>query len=270
MRARRAFTLIELLVVIAIIMLLAAMLLPALNRARTTARNAGCINNLHQLDIAAISFAGDSDDFLPYVRSFHSAPGPYNALATPETRFTYGDWDTLTGDDSAASATAPAPVGPTLAAYLGKPVSTSGTANYRTVSYAYATNIRMPKVLLTCPDVRTADANYWPSYGLNLYLARNVTIGSQTYIRRKISSIQHAAEVVLFGDRKSNADPYGEQLWSYYAEHSYYTGGTIEWPVSAWRHGGRYNVGFVDGHAESWTKLDYTDTSPSGPPFADQ
>jgi len=64
--SRRAFTLIELLVVIAIIAILAAMLLPALSKAKEKGKRADCIGHLKQLLLSTHMYVVDFNDYLPY------------------------------------------------------------------------------------------------------------------------------------------------------------------------------------------------------------
>jgi prepilin-type N-terminal cleavage/methylation domain-containing protein/prepilin-type processing-associated H-X9-DG protein len=61
-----AFTLIELLVTIAIIAILAALLLPAVLRAKSSGQEIYCLNNIRQLGIATILYAQENNDRLPY------------------------------------------------------------------------------------------------------------------------------------------------------------------------------------------------------------
>jgi prepilin-type N-terminal cleavage/methylation domain-containing protein/prepilin-type processing-associated H-X9-DG protein len=76
---QRGFTLIELLVVIAIIAILAAMLLPALSRAKAKAQGVQCVNHLKQLNLCWILYSGDNSDRLVYNNPVPSLTAPDNS-----------------------------------------------------------------------------------------------------------------------------------------------------------------------------------------------
>lgn len=167
-RKIRAFTLIELLVVIAIIGILAALLLPALGRARAKARMALCTSNLHQLGLAMQMWWDDHDQhfmpladggftpsltnswpilLLPYVVNaknvYHCPDDKYfswdgGKMSALTESYGYDWWPLTTASDPGGSAYVGAPLSKCIGSAKTLLLSDSTDADTDGIHYAYA------------------------------------------------------------------------------------------------------------------------------------
>lgn len=227
----RAFTLVELLVVLAIIALLLSILIPALGAARSQSKAVVCKNNLRQLVLANTGYAIENNGCF--------------ALAAPDI---YSITNNLRWHGVRANNSEPFD-------WRKSPLA----------SYFAGDEVKQ------CPQkVNFRKGNPWDynfedgcgGYGYNMtYIGSRIWEGySDENCRKPVRNFEVAssAQTIMFADCAMAKADGGV---SYYLEYSFaeppWNGWSYAWPSIHFRHRGRANVGWVDGHISSETMTDF-------------
>jgi len=231
-RRQKGFTLIELLVVIAVIAILAAMLLPALTRAKQQAQSTKCKSNLHQMSLAMSMYLHDGGRY-PYA-SYHTNVGPAATI----------EWVDLLGPYYPLNWTNRAYHCPAYRGYITGPdvwSSSFGIASVFSGSYGYN-------------GFGTWQWGEWPSRNLGLGGAYVDQIDYPSTISE--AQVSMPSDMVEFGEPLlilQNVQVKGPPLWtSYDVVYPEPSSGSIRTQVKyPLRHGQNCNVVFCDGHQEA-------------------
>jgi prepilin-type N-terminal cleavage/methylation domain-containing protein/prepilin-type processing-associated H-X9-DG protein len=232
--AKDGFTLIELLVVIAIIAILAALLLPALSKAKEKANRIACISNLRQWGLALDMYLDDSSQIFPDFSIANSTPGARsgydqdNILWSDLAGFAAGGY----GNSAWFNALPPYVSQKPLSQYAASP---QDFVNGRSI--------------FNCPSAQFLPAEVNPlnrvafSYGINFKGTNGLVPAGSPF---KATIVRHASAFVFFSDTRANSS----ETPFYGANPSNDLGaprGSLNHLSS--RHAAGANLTFLDGHA---------------------
>ena len=245
LRRERAFTLVELLVVIAVVAILAAMLLPALVRARERSLGIICLNNTRQLNLAWLLYAADHEDRLAYnlggdasrkTVALHTNLNWVNNIMT---------WD-LDDDNTNTSTITEASLGP----YASRAFNVYRCPSDRVLSGTQRGQGWSARVRSYSMNAMVGDAGELSRYGYN----RNNPGYVQFF---KLSAIPRPAEIFVFLDEHPDSINDG-----YFLNRA----GSEEWiDLPASFHNGAAEISFADGHSSHHRWVNESTKRPAAP-----